>query len=129
MAESRKKKFVDRLHYKLRLVLINDETFEEKFSFKLTPLNIFVAFSSFVVVFTFLIIVGIFYTPLREYVPGYTNNETKRKVRELLYKTDSLNYALKVKEEYFKNISSILNGGIGLQSDTNAEERTMKIND
>jgi hypothetical protein len=36
---------------------------------------------------------------------------------------------LKKKEEYFKNVSSILNGGIGLQSDTNAEERTMKIND
>jgi len=129
MAESRKKKFVDRLHYKLRLVLINDETFEEKFSFKLTPLNIFVAFSSFVVVFTFLIIVGIFYTPLREYVPGYTNNETKRKVRELLYKTDSLNHALKVKEDYFKNVSNILNGGTGLQSDTSAEERNVKIDD
>jgi hypothetical protein len=129
MAESRKKKFVDRLHYKLRLVLINDETFEEKFSFKLTPLNIFVAFSSFVVVFTFLIIVGIFYTPLREYVPGYTNNETKRNVRELLYKTDSLHYALKVKEDYFKNVSNILNGGTGLQSDTSAEERNVKIDD
>jgi hypothetical protein len=129
MAESRKKKFVDRLHYKLRLVLINDETFEEKFSFKLTPLNIFVAFSSFVVVFTFLIIVGIFYTPLREYVPGYTNNETKRNVRELLYKTDSLNHALKVKEDYFKNVSNILNGGTGLQSDTSAEERNVKIDD
>ena len=128
MAESRKKKFVERLHYKLRLVLINDETFEEKFSFKLTPLNIFVAFSSFVVIFTFLIIVGIFYTPLREYVPGYTNNETKRKVRELLYKTDSLNQALKVKEDYFKNVSNILNGGTGLQSDTSAEEKTVKIN-
>lgn len=129
MAESRKKKFVERLHYKLRLVLINDETFEEKFSYKLTPLNIFVAFSSFVVVFTFLIIVGIFYTPLREYVPGYTNNETKRKVRELLYKTDSLNQALKVKEDYFKNVSNILNGGTVLQSDTSAEERAVKIDD
>jgi len=66
---------------------------------------------------------------LREYVPGYTNNETKRKVRELLYKTDSLNQALKVKEDYFKNVSNILNGGTGLQSDTSAEERTVKIND
>ena len=66
---------------------------------------------------------------MREYVPGYTNNETKRNVRELLYKTDSLNHALKVKEDYFKNVSNILNGGTGLQSDTSAEERNVKIDD
>jgi hypothetical protein len=46
-----------------------------------------------------------------------------------LYKTDSLNQALKVKEDYFKNVSNILNGGTGLQSDTSAEERPVKIND
>jgi hypothetical protein len=109
-----KKKLIHKLRYKYRLVLINDETFEEKLSFKLTPMNVFVGFSSAIVLFATLIISVIFFTSVREFVPGYTDTKTKRKIQELLYRTDSFEAVLKDKEAYFQNIASIITGGEGL---------------
>jgi hypothetical protein len=112
--EPAKKKFIHKLRYKYRLVLINDESFEEKISFKLTPMNVFVGFSSAMVLFAILIISLVFFTSVREFVPGYTDTKTKRNLQELLYKTDSLERVLKTKELYFQNISNIMKGGEGL---------------
>jgi hypothetical protein len=47
-------------------------------------------------------------------VPGYTDTKTKRKIQELLYRTDSFEAVLKDKEAYFQNIASIIKGGEGL---------------
>lgn len=113
--EQPRKKLIHKLRYKYRLVLINDESFEEKLSFKLTPMNVFVGFSSAIVLLTTLIITLIFFTSLREYVPGYTDSKTKRNLQELLYKTDSLEQALQAKELYYRNIGNIMSGGDGLQ--------------
>jgi len=109
-----KKKLIHKLRYKYRLVLINDQTFEEKLSFKLTPMNLFVGFSSAMVLFATVIISVIFFTSAREFVPGYTDTKTKRKIQELLYRTDSFEAVLKDKEAYFQNIASIIKGGEGL---------------
>ncbi len=116
--EPTKKKFIHKLRYKYRLVIINDESFEEKISFKLTPMNVFVGFSSAMVLFAILIISLVFYTSLREFVPGYTDTKSKRNLQELLYKTDSLERVLKTKELYFQNISNIMKGGEGLGDST-----------
>ncbi len=110
-----KKKLIQKLRYKYRLILINDESFEEKFSFKLTPMNVFVGFSSSLVALSILIILLIFYTPLREYVPGYTDTQTKRNIKRLLFKADSLEQSLKAKEAYYLNLLNIIKGGEGLQ--------------
>jgi murein DD-endopeptidase MepM/ murein hydrolase activator NlpD len=109
-----RKKLIHKLRFTYRLVLINDETFEEKFSFKLTPINVFAGISSFIVLFSILIIFSIFYTPLREYVPGYTDTQTKRNIGRLLYQTDSLERALNAKEDYLRNMLDIMHGGTGL---------------
>lgn len=113
MAEQ-KKKLIHRLRYKYRLIVINDESFEEKISVKLTPINVFVVFSTMLVSIALITILVIFYTPLKEYVPGYTNTETKRNIKQLLYKTDSLTFALKAKESYYQNIINLIQGGTGL---------------
>jgi hypothetical protein len=116
--EKPKKKLLHKLRYKYRLIIINDENFKEKFSFKLTPMNLFVGLSTAIVSFTFLVIVLIFFTPLREYVPGYTDSQTKRNIRYLLYKTDSLEKSLQAKESYYKNLLNIVNGGSGISDGT-----------
>lgn len=113
--EPAKKKLIHKLRYKYRLVIINDETFEEKLSFKLTPMNVFVSLSSAIVLFTILIVTLVFYTSMREFVPGYTDTKTKRNVQHLLYKTDSLEQVLKAKEKYYENFMDLLQGGTGLK--------------
>lgn len=122
--EQQKKKLIHKLRYKYRFILINDETFEEKFSFKLTPMNVFVGFSSSLVSLTILIILLIFFTPLKEYVPGYTDTQTKRNIQQLLFKADSLEESLKAKETYYKNLLDIMNGGNGLNDSTTTSKKT-----
>ncbi|MFN4083623.1 MAG: M23 family metallopeptidase [Bacteroidia bacterium] len=119
-----KKKLIHKLRYKYRLIVINDESFEEKISIKLTPLNLFVVISSLFVMVSVITILVIFYTPLKEFVPGYTDTESKRNIKTLLYKTDSLNYVLKAKESYYQNIINILQGGTGLSDTLVRKEKT-----
>lgn len=126
--EQQKKKLIHKLRYKYRLILINDETFEEKFSFKLTPMNVFVGFSSSLVSLTILIILLIFFTPLKEYVPGYTDTQTKRNIQQLLFKADSLEESLKAKETYYKNILDIMNGGNGLTDSVSSIKKASSKN-
>ncbi len=110
--EKKKKKLIQKLKNRYRIVLINDTTFEEKFSFSLTPMNVFVGFSSFLVFFTFIITLLIIFTPLREYIPGYSDPDLKQDLAKTLYKTDSLEQALKDKDAYYKNLLNIVNGTI-----------------
>jgi hypothetical protein len=67
----------------------------------------------------------VFYTPLREFVPGYTDTKTKRNVQQLLYKTDSLEQVLKAKELFYANFINILEGGNGI-SDTASQNLPTK---
>jgi murein DD-endopeptidase MepM/ murein hydrolase activator NlpD len=107
--EKPKNKLIHKLKNRYRLVLINDTTYEEKFSFSLTPMNVFVGFSSFLVFFATILIMLIVFTPLREYIPGYTDTETKKNVAKLLFQTDSLEKALNDRESYYKNMLNIMN--------------------
>lgn len=107
-----KKKFNFRkkLFIKNRLVILNENTFEEIFSFKLNLMNVFVVFSLggiFLILITTFIIA---FTPLREFIPGYSSSELKRNATELAIKSDSLTIALKKNEAYIRSIQKVLKG-------------------
>lgn len=106
--EKKKKKLIHKLKNRYRIVLINDTTFEEKFSLSLTPMNVFVGFSSFLVFFTIIISLLIVFTPMREYIPGYSDPDMKKDLAKTLYKTDSLQKALQDKDLYYKNLMNIV---------------------
>ena len=98
------------LFTKNRLVILNEDTFEEIFSFKLNLMNVFVAVTSgaiLLITFTTFIIA---FTPLREFIPGYSSSKLKKDATELALKSDSLTLALKKNEAYIKSIQKILNG-------------------
>ena len=107
-----KKKFKQKLIDKYRLVVLNEDTFEEKLSFKLNRLNVFI-FGS---VFSIILIIGtiflIAFTPLKEYIPGYSSTKLKKEATQLVYKTDSLEQVLKVNNQYLKNLRQLLTGKI-----------------
>jgi hypothetical protein len=107
-----KKKFNFRkkLFIKNRLVILNEDTFEEIFSFKLTLMNVFVVFSLggiFLILITTFIIA---FTSLREFIPGYSSSQLKKNATELAIKSDSLERALKKNELYIKGIQKVLRG-------------------
>lgn len=89
--KSKKKgKFRAKITNKFRLVVLNEDTFQEYFSIKLSRLNIFVLGGIFSILLVSLTAVLIAFTPIKEYIPGYSSTSLKRKATKLVYETDSL---------------------------------------
>lgn len=106
----KRKKLHNKLFTKNRLVILNEDTFEETFSLKLTLMNVFVVATLGAI---FLIAVTTFiiaFTPLREFIPGYSSTQLKKDATELALKSDSLTMALKKNEAYIQSIQKVLNG-------------------
>ena len=106
----KRKKLHNKLFTKNRLVILNEDTFEETFSLKLTLMNVFVVATLGAI---FLISVTTFiiaFTPLREFIPGYSSSQLKKDATELALKSDSLTMALKKNEAYIQSIQKVLNG-------------------
>jgi len=114
MAKKQKeKRIAKKLLHKYRLVVLNEDTFEERFTIKLTRLNVFVIAS----ISTILLIAGtiflIAFTSLKEYIPGYSSTALKKKATELNYKTDSLQQVINLNEQYYASIKRVLTGDVG----------------
>jgi murein DD-endopeptidase MepM/ murein hydrolase activator NlpD len=110
--KNRSKKIKQKLLNKYRLVVLNEDTFEERFTFKLNRLNVFV----FSIISALLLITGttifIAFTPLREYIPGYSSVSLKKKATKLAYKTDSLQQVIEINEQYYSSIKKVLTGDV-----------------
>ena len=104
------KSFLKKWRFRYRFVILNSESFEEYLSFNISKLNLFVLAC---VAITFLMVstaVVIAYSPLKEYIPGYTTTEIRRQVVALNLLSDSLNNELSNQEIYLKNIKNIIAG-------------------
>jgi hypothetical protein len=114
MSEKRLKKQLlkKKLFTKNRLVILNEETFEEIFSLKLTLMNVFVVASIGAILIITVTTFIIAFTPLREYIPGYPSGKLKREATELALKSDSLEFAIKKNELYLESIKKVLNGNL-----------------
>lgn len=111
--KGRKRKEIKRkLLHKYRLVILNESTFEEKISFKLSRLNVFITGTLFIIVLIALTTLLIAFTPLREYIPGYSSTRLKQQATELTYRTDSLVNVLEYTNRYLQNIRMVLRGDV-----------------
>lgn len=108
----KEKKFAKKLLNKYRLVVLNEDTFEERFAIKLTRLNVFVIVSITGIFLVALTILLIAFTPLREFIPGYSSAKLKKQATELSFKTDSLQQVIAVNEKYFSSIRRVLTGDV-----------------
>lgn len=108
--EKKKQNWKDRLRNKYRLVFMNDDTLEERLTFRLSRLNVFVALGTLTILLIFLTSILIAFTPLREYIPGYSSVGLQKKLYELTLKTDSIEKALNRKNLYLQNLRDVING-------------------
>lgn len=107
-----KGKFKQKLTDKYRLVVLNEDTFEERFSLKLSRLNVFVlgGVLSFLLILVTTFIIT--FTPIKEYIPGYSSTDLKIKATKLAFQTDSLKRKLDILQNFTKAIQPILTGEI-----------------
>tara|TARA_R110002051_G_scaffold4229_5_gene22761 strand:+ start:96511 stop:97377 length:867 start_codon:yes stop_codon:yes gene_type:complete len=127
--KKRKKKAIARkLLHKYRLVILNEDTFEERISFKLTRLNVFILVGLSGIILISLTTLLIALTPIREYIPGYSSTKLKKDARMLLVKTDSLERALRVRNQYYSKIQEVLSGTISAENFDRDSIRTATLN-
>lgn len=108
--KEKKRRWVRKLRDKYRLVISNEETFEEKISFRLSRLNVFVATGTVVIILVIATTFLIAFTPLREYIPGYTDVTLRKRVIALESFADSLLTDINQKSVYLENIRNVING-------------------
>jgi murein DD-endopeptidase MepM/ murein hydrolase activator NlpD len=95
---------------KYKLVVMNEETYEEKVALRLSPMNIFTWGGSIIIFVITSVTILIAFTPLREYIPGYSDITMRRNATYAALKADSLEEELRTKEIYFENLKAIING-------------------
>ncbi len=105
----RNKKWYKNLRGKYRLVILNDQTFEERISLRLTRLNVFVVVFSIGVIFMALTFILIANSSIKEYIPGYPNIDETRQLYKLNILADSLLLDIEKKNKYISNIKNIFN--------------------
>jgi hypothetical protein len=107
-----------RLRNRYRLVVMNDDTYEEVVTFKLSRVTVYIILSTIFVVITGLTVALIVFTPLKMYIPGYGDINSTRELRVLKIRTDSLEKAMRFKDLYLTNIQNVLQGNAPEKLDT-----------
>jgi hypothetical protein len=101
-----------------RLVVTNDDTYDEVIAVRLSRKSVYVGLS---IAFMFLVgltIALIAFTPLKYYIPGYGTKESRSALELLKIRTDSLEQAVHFKEQYIEGIKKVLSEGNPQQLDT-----------
>jgi murein DD-endopeptidase MepM/ murein hydrolase activator NlpD len=122
--KEKKRKFIDRIRHRYRLVVMNDDTFEENFSLRLTPLGFFILLAAVTIVMTMLVTSIIAFTPVREYIPGYADVGMRRDLIRLKLNSDSLEQALTEQNALIENVGNVLKGNIKTDSSQNRPDKS-----
>jgi murein DD-endopeptidase MepM/ murein hydrolase activator NlpD len=109
------KSFRSRLVAKYRFVVLNENTFEEMLSYKLSRLNVFMILSISAILLIAATYLIISVTPLKEYIPGYDSTALRRQAINNTYRIDSLQQQLFLNERYITSIADALSGSVDLE--------------
>jgi hypothetical protein len=118
MAEMENSSTLKRLQNRYRLVVMNDDTYEEVITFRLSRLSVYVSMSSIFVLLISLTVALLVLTPLKYYIPGYGNSENGVELQALKMRTDSLEQAILYKDQYLNSIKKVLGADVPSQLDT-----------
>lgn len=109
-----------RLRNRYRLVVMNDDTYEEVVTFKLSRLSVYVVLSSIFVLLVGVTVALIVFTPVKYYIPGYGSARTDRQYRQLKYSYDSLDKATALQTQYLQSLQKVFAGNASVSLDTTA---------
>ena len=122
--KKRSKAFWKNFKFKYKITIINENTLEEVAGLRVSKLN---GVSVLLVVLTILFAIAaviIAFTPLRNYLPGYMNTDTRRQIVESALKLDSLQVLADRQNLYIMNIQDIFSGNVRVDSVANIDSLT-----
>jgi len=111
-----RRRMLQKLRDRYRLMLINDSTFEERFSMRLNRLNVLLLGTAAFLLYGAFVTAVIVFTPLKRYIPGYADQETKRNAYRSLLLADSLERSIQERDLYIANLRAVLSGELPADS-------------
>ncbi|MEN8227421.1 MAG: M23 family metallopeptidase [Bacteroidota bacterium] len=108
--EKKRWKLLHKLTNKYRMVLLNEDTFEEVGNIRLTRLNLIALFGIVLILLIVMIFSLVAYTNIRELIPGYPDAVMRQNIRQNAMKVDSLEYEQAIRDQYFDNLKRIISG-------------------
>lgn len=116
--KARRKQLMRKLRNKYRAVLINESTYEERFSFRLSRMNVILLAIVLFIINALFVAAVIVYTPLKQYIPGYSNQQVKLNAYRATLTADSLEQAMAIRDAYISNLRKVLSGDLPADSIT-----------
>ena len=108
-----------RLRNRYRLVVMNDDTYEEVVTFKLSRMSVYIMLSTIFVVLVGLTVALIVFTPLKYYIPGTgTSYKSVSELKQLKYRVDELEKKNALNAQYIDGLKKALGGGGSVKLDT-----------
>ena len=108
--EKKRRKLFRKLIHKYRMVLLNEDTFEEVGYMRLTQLNLIAVVGGILILLVAIVYTLIAYTSIREFIPGYPDAAMRQSIRQNAMKLDSLEYEQAIRDQYFDNLKRIITG-------------------
>lgn len=120
-------KWVAQMKAPYRLIVRNDETLEERASFRLSMMNVYVLMSTVIVLVAAMVILLIAYTPVKRYLPGYQGGgNNSREVIALAREVESLGKELRAQQKYNDNVRRMLVGDVQTEKDVQPLNKEVK---
>ena len=107
--------FLKKLLIRYRMVIINEETFEEQAQVRVSRLNFMILVILIIASIFTATFITIAYTPLKAIIPGYDSSELRQKAIQNLFTTDSLITLYNQNINYLNAVRSVLNGDVTFQ--------------
>lgn len=107
-----------KLRNRYRISLFSDGTHEKLYSFRCNGLLFLISVICAVVGFVVIIVMLIFYTPVRNAIPGYPDAQTRRNIVQNAIVADSLQNEINVWRLQFANIQRIVSGEAPIDIDS-----------
>ena len=110
-----------RLRNRYRLVVMNEDTYEEVVKFRLSRLSVYIALSTAFVLFTIFTVAIIVFTPIKYYIPGVGYGDVKqvKEFKHLKIRADSIEKAMARKQRYYDDLQKVLQGAVAVRDTAN----------
>ena len=108
--KNQKKNSINKLIKSYKVVVSSEDTFEERLSFSTNKFNVFLVLSLYSIILIAFTISVVFFTQIREMVPGYSSSDLLTQAIYLTKKTDSLENELELNNTFYKSIENVLSG-------------------
>ncbi|WP_010665542.1 M23 family metallopeptidase [Marinilabilia salmonicolor] len=127
MADSKGKRFFEKLKNKYKLAIFNEQTYQEVLVIRLSRLNVFTIVGASAILLIVLVILLIAFTGLREYIPGYPDANQRLMIVRNAQRVDSLFVEIEKRNKFIDNVQHIIRGGVPEEIVENPEEQSEDV--